>query len=473
MKKVSLLFILVIFTNIIQIHAQDADKTVTITVNGSGKTQDEAKQSALRTAIERTFGAFISSKTEMLNDQVVADQMASVSSGNIKNYELLNESQLPDGSWSTTIKAIVSVSKLANFVQSKGGNIEFKGELFALNIKQQMLNETGEIAGVFEVVGLINNVIQTAFDFSIKSSNPKAMDNTNQKWSIPMEILVRANKNMSFCAEYIMKTLGAIGMANEEIQTYRSLNKAIYTVTLSYQNKPQVFSFRSEYSEKALQALVDFQNLYFRSYKITPEIKNGFNEFNEKALFLKAKSYEVETEYGRNNYRHKIEKLDLTFSNAGQLIGQYTFNDHRSLNEIEQLSNFNIEPTGKELEYRNGGFVIGKFKKNEIILCPIDLGSGDIKTITEQFNNLNIGGYHDWVVPSAEILEFCDNWAKKKSVNLFRVPGGLVTKKGERFLNSSRTYISSNANEITCTDCNTSYNKEAPTIRLVRLNQIN
>jgi hypothetical protein len=368
---------------------------------------------------------------------------------------------------------MVSVSKLANFVQSKGGNIEFKGELFALNIKQQMLNETGEIAGVFEVVGLINNVIQTAFDFSIKSSNPKAMDNTNQKWSIPMEILVRANKNMSFCAEYMMKILGAIGMTNEEIQTYRSLNKAIYTVTLSYQNKPQVFSFRSEYSEKALQALVDFQNLYFRSYKITPEIKNGFNEFNEKALFLKAKSYEVETEYGRNNYRHKIEKLDLTFSNAGQLIGQYTFNDHRSLNEIEQLSNFNIEPTGKELEYRNGGFVIGKFKKNEIILCPIDLGSGDIKTITEQFNNLNIGGYHDWVVPSAEILEFCDNWAKKKSVNLFRVPGGLVTKKGERFLNSSRTYISSNANEITCTDCNTSYNKEAPTIRLVRLNQIN
>ena len=362
MKKVSLLFILVIFTNIIQIHAQDADKTVTITVNGSGKTQDEAKQSALRTAIERTFGAFISSKTEMLNDQVVADQMASVSSGNIKNYELLNEYQLPDGSWSTTIKAMVSVSKLANFVQSKGGNIEFKGELFALNIKQQMLNETGEIAGVFEVVGLINNVIQTAFDFSIKSSNPKAMDNTNQKWSIPMEILVRANKNMSFCAEYMMKTLGAIGMTNEEIQTYRSLNKAIYTVTLSYQNKPQVFSFRSEYSEKALQALVDFQNLYFRSYKITPEIKNGFNEFNEKALFLKAKSYEVETEYGRNNYRHKIEKLDLTFSNAGQLIGQYTFNDHRSLNEIEQLSIFNIEPTGKELEYRNGGFVIGKFK---------------------------------------------------------------------------------------------------------------
>jgi hypothetical protein len=76
-------------------YAQDSDKTVTITSSGSGKTQDEAKQSALKSAIEQAFGAFISTKTEMFNDQVVADQMSSVSSGNIKSYEVLNESQLP------------------------------------------------------------------------------------------------------------------------------------------------------------------------------------------------------------------------------------------------------------------------------------------------------------------------------------------------------------------------------------------
>jgi hypothetical protein len=36
--------------------AQDADKTVSITVSGSGKTQEEAKQSALRSAIFLTIG---------------------------------------------------------------------------------------------------------------------------------------------------------------------------------------------------------------------------------------------------------------------------------------------------------------------------------------------------------------------------------------------------------------------------------
>lgn len=105
------------------VNAQE-DKTITLTVSGSGKTLEEAKTNALRSAIEQAFGAFISSKTEILNDQVVADQMASVSSGNIKSYEVLNESQLPDGSWGVTLKTIVSVDKLTSFVEAKGIAIE-------------------------------------------------------------------------------------------------------------------------------------------------------------------------------------------------------------------------------------------------------------------------------------------------------------------------------------------------------------
>jgi len=58
--------------------SQIASKEVSITASGSGKTLEDAKQTALRSATEQAFGAFISSKTEMFNDQVVADQMASV-----------------------------------------------------------------------------------------------------------------------------------------------------------------------------------------------------------------------------------------------------------------------------------------------------------------------------------------------------------------------------------------------------------
>jgi hypothetical protein len=68
--------------------AQDADKTVTLVVSGSGKTQDEAKQNALRSAIEQAFGTFISSKTEILNDSLVKDEIVSVANGNIQKFEI-------------------------------------------------------------------------------------------------------------------------------------------------------------------------------------------------------------------------------------------------------------------------------------------------------------------------------------------------------------------------------------------------
>ena len=76
----------------------------------------------------------------------------------------MNESQLPDGSWGVAIKALVSVSKLTSFVEAKGIAIEIKGGMFALNIKQQLLNEQAEIKAVSKIVGLLHEPMQISFD---------------------------------------------------------------------------------------------------------------------------------------------------------------------------------------------------------------------------------------------------------------------------------------------------------------------
>ena len=102
--KSTLLF-LIVFFSFLNLSAQETSKNVSIIVTGSGKTQDDAKQSALRSAIEQAYGAFISSKTEVLNDNLVSDQITSIANGNIQSFEILNEAQLPDGSWGNTLKA--------------------------------------------------------------------------------------------------------------------------------------------------------------------------------------------------------------------------------------------------------------------------------------------------------------------------------------------------------------------------------
>ena len=145
-KKLTLLTL--IFISINYSYAQDAEKTVTLVVSGQGKTPVLAKQNALRSAIEQAFGTFISSKTEILNDNLVKDEIVSISNGNIQKYDLLSEGYVPDGDYAVTVRAIVSISKLSDFCESKGIEIMFKGDLLSSNIQMIDLNKEGELVSM-------------------------------------------------------------------------------------------------------------------------------------------------------------------------------------------------------------------------------------------------------------------------------------------------------------------------------------
>ena len=136
MRKTLLVFCLLIN---LQVNAQE-DKTVTLTVSGTGKTIEEAKTNALRSAIEQAFGAFISSKTEILNDNLVKDEIVSVANGNVQKYDIVSQVEIPNNGYAITLSATVSILKLISFAESKGVEVEFKGGMFAQNIKLQKLH---------------------------------------------------------------------------------------------------------------------------------------------------------------------------------------------------------------------------------------------------------------------------------------------------------------------------------------------
>jgi predicted RNase H-like HicB family nuclease len=134
------LFLILALAFSLNAYSQDI-KNVTLVVSGQGKTQEEAKQNALRSAIEQAFGTFISSKTEILNDDIVKDEIVSVANGSIQNFEIISETQIPNDGYSSSLKATVSVTKLTSYVESKGIAIEFKGGIFAANMRQKTLME--------------------------------------------------------------------------------------------------------------------------------------------------------------------------------------------------------------------------------------------------------------------------------------------------------------------------------------------
>ena len=168
--KSIIITILFVFSQ--QIVFSQEDKTVTLVVSGQGATQDEARQKALRGAIEQAFGTFISSKSEILNDNLVKDEIVSVANGNIQKFDVVNETLLPNNVYVSTLNATVSLSKLTTFCQSKGINSEFKGGLFATNILMQELYEKNEFIALKNIIEILKNVANNSFDYNILTKDP-------------------------------------------------------------------------------------------------------------------------------------------------------------------------------------------------------------------------------------------------------------------------------------------------------------
>ena len=391
------------------VFSQDTDKTVVIIVSGSGKTQDEAKQSAFRSAIEQAFGAFISSKTEILNDKVVADQIASVANGNIQSFSILNESQLPDGSWGVTLKAMVSVSKLTSFVQAKGIAVDVKGGMFALNIKQQILNEQGEIKAVSEMVGLLHEPMQISFDYKIESGDPKSVDAESKNWVRPLTVIATANKNMDFCANYYIKTLTALSLSLEEVTSYQSLNKAVFPVEINYKGITKKIYLRKEMSIRILNTLDLQWDFYTRLFTV----QSGLDERNGN---------DISPIYSIQDLSTKHKKEDF-FTN-GQQAATFSWQDERTLSQIEQITSYKVKPRGVVSQFKHGGFVVYEENGHGLVAAITDLGEMDWNSAKSACDELVLNGYSDWKLPQKDELSLLYNRLTKFGIGGFELSGG-------------------------------------------------
>ena len=151
--------------------AQEASKNsdeVTLVVSGDGNNKEEATNVALRSAIEQTFGTFVSSNSEILNDKLVKDEIITVSSGSIKNFSYVTEFQR-DGKYFITIKAIVSIGK---YTKSKGGQTELAGALFATKVKMNKLYAENEMKALQNLRKEIKSFLPYIFDYEIQVEDP-------------------------------------------------------------------------------------------------------------------------------------------------------------------------------------------------------------------------------------------------------------------------------------------------------------
>jgi hypothetical protein len=309
---------------------------------------------------------------------------------------------LPDGSWGVTLKALVSISKLTSFVEAKGIAIEIKGGMFALNIKQQLLNEQGEIKAVSEMVVLLHEPMQISFDYVIKSSEPKSLDAESKNWGIPLAVTATTNKNIDFCANYCIKTLAALSLSTEEVTSYESLNKAVFPVEINYNGIDKTFYLRKQSSINALNTLGSQWEFYTRLFTV----QSGMDESNGNG------KKQIHTFYeGGSNY------LQINFLTTGQQAATFYWTDKRTLSQIEQMTGYKVKPRGVVSQFKHGGFVVYEKDGHGLVAALTDSKKMNWDSAKTACEELILNGYSDWRLPSKDELNELD-------VNLYQIGVG-------------------------------------------------
>jgi hypothetical protein len=267
------------------------NKTVTLTVSGTGNTLEEAKLNALRSAIEQAFGAFISSKTEILNDSVVKDEIVSVSSGNIQKYDLVSQLEIPNKGYAVTLNATVSIEKLTSFAESKGVTVEFKGGMYGLKLKLQRLNEQAEMNAVLNLTSTCFDILNKSLEFELIVSEPKLTKYNKEESNIDFEVKTKINKNFQQFNKYFIENIKNMSLSKNEVEDYKNINKDLYYLTIDGEK----FALRSKESFKLLVNFFISSQLLTNSFKIYSNesvIKFGLDDIYGNFLGRKYISHE-------------------------------------------------------------------------------------------------------------------------------------------------------------------------------------
>lgn len=302
MKRILVLFLFIIIA--VPGLSQSVDE-VSLVVSGSGTSKDNAIQSALRSAVEQAYGVFVSANTQVLNDEVVKDEIATVSSGNIKSYKEIDCQMLNDSNWTVSLRAVVALNQLMSYAKSKGFSCEFAGQTFAMNMKLKELNRQNEVKAVNNLRDRVAMIAKDVFDVGVMAKDPMLSDNGTE-YIVPLEISVTSNEAANAFYHLVTSTLSELSLTQTEIEDYERTNHEIYWFQV-YDNLSfsrvriasyDGYSFDQTYSyyyafrdSQTLDIIEQLLRIPYRTIRCAVQSTNGVKDF---PIPLSSMSYKVE-----------------------------------------------------------------------------------------------------------------------------------------------------------------------------------
>jgi hypothetical protein len=257
---------------LLSVEAVFAQKTTTVT--GAGKSCSEARNDALRNAINTAYGSTIYSTTEISNDNLISDDIQMLTTGNILNYSETKSCSQNNGEWSIELSVTVSQTELAKFIQGKGKSVAISGELLKQKSDQELVATNSELGIIKSLIFQLESLTADPFDYEISIGKITIKD--GKYCDLPAEINVKSNINLYNSYLKLSKELEKITVdekdQNFRIETLKEKNYPIYINSKSY-------VLRNEESIKQIKMFYSKIMLKLDNYLV---VDGCFNELNLK-----------------------------------------------------------------------------------------------------------------------------------------------------------------------------------------------
>ena len=362
MKKITSFLILLITLN------SFSQEIIELKTTGFGGNESMAETDALRKAIEEAFGAFISSDTEILNDELIKDEIVTVSNGNIIGFDLISKGKSDSETFFGTYKVKVSLTKLTEYAQSKGVSVEVSGGLFAADMKLKKLYKSNEEKSIRSALFVFDSYIKKGFDFNLIVESPTLNPNKKtdeEEYQNNLIVEVSLNKNFIQGVNYINSVFESLTLNELEVQDYNNKNVPLFPVRLTLQKqgkrKRKKTNITKTYYLRSEKSLKDFFKVSSRiaAYPFMAIIKKSYNngeiaEIRPNVIF------------GQTVLRNRIVSYDFKFIpclNGSRFpVGcrlPYTINGNLPHNYFSRSDGYGTSSGSKRTETRtNTDFIL-------------------------------------------------------------------------------------------------------------------
>jgi hypothetical protein len=180
------------------------DKVQTVESVGSGLTKGQAKADAIRSAVQKVVGGFVSSDLIMKNDEIIKDEVLMFSAGYVDKVVVVSENFSSDNTYKVRIRADVVSQRVQRKLEEL--NIATKSidtqSLFAEALTK--MDQRDNTQTLFKKV--LNNFYERAFVTEVVGAPRMVIGNGDD---VQLYIMVKASYNKTYAAELKSTIIGA------------------------------------------------------------------------------------------------------------------------------------------------------------------------------------------------------------------------------------------------------------------------